>query len=270
MTILQVPMAFIKKDFLNEVSYKLSFLLQFAGIFFSIITFYFLSKLVGTNMNSSLRPYGGDYFSFIIIGFAFTHYLQTSLQGFSSSIRETQLMGIMEVLLTTSTKLSTIIISSSLYKFLFTSLRIFFFIIVGTTLFSIDISKANYAAAIVILLFTITSFSCIGIIAASFIVVFKKGDPIAWLVTSLSWLLGGVYYPVSILPKWLQNISYILPITYSLKGIRLALLQGYSFYQLQKYIYALMIFTIILLPASLYIFRSAVKKAMVDGSLTQY
>lgn len=267
---LQVPISFIKKDLLTETSYKLHFIMQFAGIFFSTVSFFFLSKLVGNNIGGALKPYGGDYFSFVLIGFAFTHYLRVSLQGFSSSIRENQLMGIMEILLVADTKLSTIIISSSLYKFLFTSIQILVFLLLGVLVFSIDISNANYVAAVIIILLTITSFSCIGIISASFIIVFKRGDPISWIVTSLSWLLGGVYYPVSILPPWLQKFSYILPITYSLEGMRMALLKGYSFQQLLPNILALCIFTLLMLPLSLYIFQLAVKKAKVDGTLTQY
>jgi ABC-2 type transport system permease protein len=133
-----------------------------------------------------------------------------------------------------------------------------------------NITGANYLAAIVILILTITSFSCLGIISASFIMVFKKGDPISWIITSLSWLIGGVYYPVSILPQWLQKFSYFLPITYSLEGMRMALLQGYSFQQLLSNILALFFFTIVMLPASLYTFKFAVTKAKINGTLAQY
>lgn len=267
---LQVPFSFLKKDFLNEISYKFHFVLQFVGIFISTVTFYFLSKLVGNNVVDALKPYGGDYFSFVLIGFAFTHYLRVSLEEFSRSIRENQLMGIMEILLVADTRLSTIIVSSSLYKFLFTSFQILIFLFMGVFFFKIDISNANYFAAIVIIILTISSFSCIGIISASFIMVFKRGDPISWAVTYVSWLLGGVYYPVSILPAWLQKFSYLLPITYSLEGMRMALLQGYSFQQLMPNILALSVFTALMLPVSLFVFRKAVNKAKVDGTLTQY
>ena len=106
-------------------------------------------------MNSALEPYGGDYFSFVLIGFAFTHYLRVSLQGFSKSIRQNQLMGIMELLLVTDTKLSTLIVSSSLYKFLFTSIQILIFLVLGIFIFSINISNANYAAAFVFIIIRI-------------------------------------------------------------------------------------------------------------------
>lgn len=267
---LAVPWAFLKRDLRNETSYKFQFFMQLAGILFSTVTFYFLSKLVGTKFNEYLKPYGGDYFSFVLIGVAFSHYLHVSLQGFSKVIREAQVLGIMEPLLVTDTSIETIIISSSLYNFLLTSLRVLIFLLLGVVVFSMDISRGNYAGAAIILLLTIPSFSCLGIISASFIMVMKKGDPLSWLFSSLSWLIGGVYYPVSILPRWMQYAADLLPIRHSLEGMRLALLQGYSIRQLAPSIVPLFIFIAIMLPLSLMIFRLAVKKAKVDGTLTQY
>ncbi len=267
---LAIPWAFLKRDLRNESSYKLHFFMQMAGILFSTVTFYFLSKLIGTKFNAYLKPYGGDYFSFVLIGIAFSHYLQVSLQGFSKVIREAQVMGILEPLLVTQTRVETIILSSTLYNFLLTSLRVMVFLLLGALVFSMDISNGNFPGALLILLLTIPSFSCLGIISASFIMVMKKGDPLSWLFSSVSWLIGGVYYPVAILPQWMQHLAYLLPIRHSLEGMRMALLQGYSLKQLLPSIIPLLVFSAIMLPLSLLIFRFAVRKAKIDGTLTQY
>jgi ABC-2 type transport system permease protein len=100
--------------------------------------------------------------------------------------------------------------------------------------------------------------------------VLKRGDPLNWVFTNLSWVLGGVFYPVTVLPDWVQKISYLLPITYSLEGMRGALLKGYTIRGLLPDIIPLLIFTVIMLPSSVWIFQYAVKRAKVDGSLMQY
>ena len=171
---------------------------------------------------------------------------------------------------TSSAMIQAIILSSSLYSFLWTSLRVVVFLVLGVFVFGVDISNANYGAALVIMLLTITSFSSLGILSASFIMIFKRGDPIAWIFTSASWLLGGVYYPITVLPDWLQRFSYMLPITYSLEGMRLALIRGYPFGALARNIYALIIFTVVMLPISVLVFRYAVRRAKMAGSLAQY
>ncbi len=100
--------------------------------------------------------------------------------------------------------------------------------------------------------------------------VIKRGDPVTWIFTSLSWLLGGVIYPISILPDWLQKFSHLLPITYCLEGMRLALLKGLSTSALLPDISVLALFSVVLLPLSVGLFGYAVKRAKIEGSLTHY
>ena len=87
---------------------------------------------------------------------------------------------------------------------------------------------------------------------------------------STSELFGGVLFPIAVLPEWLQNVSHILPITYSLNGMRHALLQGYSLHALAPDITALIVFSVVLVPLGLLTFKYAVKKAKADGTLVQY
>jgi ABC-2 type transport system permease protein len=90
------------------------------------------------------------------------------------------------------------------------------------------------------------------------------------LFNATSSFLGGIYYPVTILPGWLQFFSYLLPVTYALRGMRLALLQGASTGAILPDILVLALFSVLLMPASLSAFRFAVRRAKVDGSLSQY
>lgn len=268
--ILRKALVFIKRDFLQSTSYRFSFFLQLFTIFFSVLTFYFIARLFEGVSIPSLELYGGDYFSFVLIGIAFSTYLWTGLGSFSGSIRNEQMMGTLEAMLVTPTRISLIILFSSLWNFIFTSFRVLIYLLMGVLLFNINMGSANILAALLILVLTIICFSSLGIISASFIIIFKQGDPINWIFSTGSGLLGGVFYPIAILPAWLQNLSYILPITYSLRAMRQALLQGSSFEILAPDISALVLFSITMLPVSIIIFRYATIKARMDGSLTQY
>jgi ABC-2 type transport system permease protein len=268
--VLKKPFAFIKRDFLNEISYRLSFIMQVFGILVSVLTFYFLARLFGQAVVPYLKPYGGDYFSFVIIGVAFSNYQEVAMNSLSRSIRDAQMTGTLEALLVTQTEIPTIILSSSLYSFIFTSLRVFAYLLLGSLFFGMDISHANFFSAVIIFILTIVSLSSFGIISASFVMVFKRGDPITWLLVSISWFLGGVYYPISVLPPWLLRLSYLLPITHSLEGMRLCLLKGASLAEIYPNVLALLAFSVITLPISVTIFRYAVNQAKKDGSLTQY
>jgi ABC-2 type transport system permease protein len=262
--------SFIRRDFRVNVSYRLAFLLRFLGLFFSVALYYFIAELIGGAAIPQLESYGGDYFAFLLIGIALSGYLGTSLGSFSGVIRREQVTGTLEMMLLTPTRLSTIIISSSLWSFLLTSINVFLYLLLGVLLFGLDLGRGNWPAALLVLALTILCFSSLGVIAAAFIMVLKRGDPVTWAFGMLSNLLGGVYYPVTIMPQSLQYLSYLLPVTYSLRAMRHALLMGYSFVELLPDIAVLSLFCLVLLPLSLISFRYAVHRAKVEGSLTHY
>ena len=259
-------LAFLERDFRIELSYRFSFLLSLAGVVFSVAIFFFLGKIVDP---AAVADVADDYFSFVLVGIAMAMYLRTGLGSFAESVREEQMMGTLEAMMSTPTSLTTIILSSSLWRFLFTSVSVLAFLVVGL-FFGVSFAGANFIAALLLLILTIAAYAALGIISASFIIVFKRGDPINWVVSSLSILVGGVFYPVSVLPEWLRFISRLLPITWALDGIRGALLKGEGFSSLWQEFAALAIIAAVLMPLSLVLFRLAVHYARKAGTLVKY
>lgn len=264
------PLAFLKRDFLIDISYRFSFVLQFAGIFVSSLTFFFLSRLIGTGVANQMEPYGGNYFSFVLIGIAFTDYLSVSLGEFSGQIRSAQVMGTLEALLVAPTSISTILFSSTLYNFFFTSLRVIIYLAIGILIFGINLHFSSVTAFVLVMILTILAFSGIGLLSAAFIIVFKQGSPISWAMGTASGLLGGVFYPVSVLPPWLIPLSNLLPITHALEAMRLVLLKGAPLADIYREILILSFFVVLLLPAGLLSFRYGLKIARREGSLIHY
>lgn len=267
---MSVATAFLKRDLSQDLSYRLSFLLQLGNIFFSVAIFYFMTRLFGGAMAPNLENYGGDYFSFVLIGLAFTGFLGLSLSNFAQSIREGQMMGTLEIMLLSPTRLSTILLSSSLWSYLLATIRVVAYLLVGALIFGASLGKANIVAAVLVMLMSIASFSGIGILSAAVVLLAKKGDPVAWLFGGASSLLAGVYYPISVLPNWLEPLSRVLPLTYALDAMRLAMLQGYSIYELRFDLLVLSGFSLILTPLAFLVFRKALNRAKMEGSLIQY
>ncbi|NOR15641.1 MAG: ABC transporter permease, partial [Candidatus Aminicenantes bacterium] len=91
--------SFLKRDVLNAASYKFAFVSSFIGIFLTSATFYFIAKLLSGSQSEALSPYGGDYFSFVIVGVAFSGLLGILQEGLPGIIRSAQMTGILESLL---------------------------------------------------------------------------------------------------------------------------------------------------------------------------
>jgi ABC-2 type transport system permease protein len=128
----------------------------------------------------------------------------------------------------------------------------------------------NIPGLVCVFLLTAACFISLGILSASFILVYKMGNPISWIFGSVSGLLGGVLFPVSVLPPWVRWLSYLLPVTHSLEGVRRSLLASVHFSQILPSIGALAAFSGALMPLSLIVFRLALRKAKKDGTLTQF
>ncbi|NUM48131.1 MAG: ABC transporter ATP-binding protein/permease [Anaerolineales bacterium] len=262
--------AFLQRDWHMETSYRLAFLLDFISIFFSVAVFYFVGELIGVQTAPFLAEFGGDYFAFVLVGIAFSRYFGVGISSFASNLRQAQTTGTLEAMLATPTPLSTIILSSSLWNFGFATLQVLAYLFVGWLFLDVPIGQGNLLAAVLILLLSIVVFSSLGILAASFVMVLKRGDPITWAFNVLFTLLGGVYYPITILPAWMQTLSTFLPVTYGLQAMRLALLQDAPWAAILPEIIPLALFGLVLLPLSLFAFRFAVRRARQDGSLAHF
>jgi ABC-2 type transport system permease protein len=93
--------------------------------------------------------------------------------------------------------------------------------------FSVDLSNANLAGAAIILLVGSVSFLGFGIMAAVLPLLFpERGEEMTFVISSILLLVSGVYYPISVLPDWMEPLATVSPATYVLEGMRAALLEG--------------------------------------------
>ncbi|MDA3898251.1 MAG: ABC transporter permease [Desulfobacteraceae bacterium] len=262
---------FLVRDIRNHFSYRLAFTLQFINIVPVVIMFFYLSRLVDQSVvPDSLEPYGGKYFPFVLVGIAFQNYLSVALMNFSASIREAQLSGTLETVMASPISLPVFLMGSTAYSFVFNAIRILLFLACGAFLFHFPISLTQLLLASIILILTIGAFSSLGILSAAFILIFKKGDPINWLINVSSWLLGGVYYPVNILPDWMQRIAAAIPMTHSLEAFRQCFLGTIQWSSMGFHLGILTVWAAIGLPISFLCFRYALDHCRMAGSRAHY
>jgi ABC-2 type transport system permease protein len=268
--------AFVWKDFLIEVSYKSAFVLHLGGIIFSVGIWFFFAGFLQANLNEGITALtGGNLFAFILFGVAPYSYQQVSLTAFAHRFREEQVTGTLEAMLVCPTRTPLVIFGSALFDFLFTTLRIFLYVLVGLAFASftarpIELHAAGAGAAFLIFALMVATSVGVGIMAAAFVMYFKKGEVLVTLISSASALLGGVFFPTGALPGAIQPFSALLPISYTTDGVRRALLEGEGIGALATHIEVLALFAAVLLPLGLIVFRLALRGARRDGTLVQY
>jgi ABC-2 type transport system permease protein len=267
---LSKAIAFLKKDFLLESSYRFAFFFNFFGILISVLSYYFIDILFGKKIAPQLEAFGDTYFSYVFLGMAFFSFAGTGLSSFAGRVQREQVEGTLESILMTPTGIKTILLSICLWNILVAIFDLLVYIALAAFIFKISFSSINIVATGVILLLAVVSFSGLGLLSASFIVVFKRGNPLGWIINGLEGVLGGVYFPTTVFPQWLQVLAGCLPITYAIRALQWTVYRGSSLNQLAGEVTALCLFSATLPVLSVLAFRGAFRKARRDGTLSQF
>jgi len=134
--------------------------------------------------------------------------------------------------------------------------------------FRLDLSEANLGAALLVL--TVASFSFLGfgtMVAVLPLMSPEKGSQIAGIVEGILLMVSGVYYETSVLPGWMQAISVFSPATYTLRGMRRALLEGSGLGGLTDCLIPLAVMGIVLIPLGLQVFHWGERYCKRTGKL---
>lgn len=260
--------AFFWRDFAIARGYRGALVLETIEALFGVATFFYLSRFVESPELERALPSGSNYFAFALVGFAFFDYLSVALSAFDSSIEEARQNRTLEALLVTQTPLTVILAGSAAYPFLALALRTCVYLGWGALFFGFVPKAANWPGALLILAASILAFVGLGVLSASYQILFKRGNPAKWVVLGVSGLVGGMMYPVTVLPGPLRLLARLIPVTYSLEGMRAALLAGTGWSGLWRSLVALLIFAVVLIPLSFVVFSWALRRTKITGTLT--
>lgn len=150
------------------------------------------------------------------------------------------------------------------YSLIFTAI----ILAVTVLLFEIDLSNANLLGGTLMMLSGSLSFIGVGIVGSVLPLLFpERGSQMTHVIIAVLLLVSGVYYPVEVLPGFLQKMAIFSPATYVLDGTRRALLEGTSTLELWPYIWPTLIMGLIAVPVGLWVFRQAERYAKRTGKL---
>jgi ABC-2 type transport system permease protein len=248
----------------------MSSVLQGLGLFVPLIGFYFLDRTFSQVHVPAIERFGGNYITWLLVGVALASFSGLALGLITGPLRGAQVRGTLEALLMTRASLPMIMVGWSIYPLTRALIGMTIALIGGSIIVGISITDANVAAAALIILLMIVIMGSIGLLAASFTLVFKQSDPFTALFLLATGLLSGAVYPVEVLPGALQAVGRALPQTHAIEGLRLAVLQGGGISNLLDELGILAIYAAVLLPIGLLTLKVAVRQAKIDGSLAHY
>ena len=158
------------------------------------------------------------------------------------------------------------LIGMGVYAVLYGLVRAAAVFVAVVTFIGIEVPNANYSSAVALLAIASVSFIGVGMMTAVLPLVSpEKGTQLGFVAQGLMLVVSGVYYPVSVLPEWMQWISKISPATYALRGCRAAIVDGAGLAWAD--VWPLLVIGAVSIPLGLAVFKAGERYAKKNGKL---
>jgi ABC-2 type transport system permease protein len=204
-----------------------------------------------------------------MVGAIFWNYLSVVFSWIAETISVERWEGTLEYTMMAPIRRSTQLIGSTAYAIVYGLIHTAAILIVLVLFFpQLNLAQANPITAVCFILLGSFSFVGIGMMAAILPLLYvERGAQMTFVLQSCLLLVSGVYYPITILPAWMQVLSHLSPATYVLEGVRAGLIDGVPITDLWADVWPLLIMGVTLIPLGLWAFGRAERYAKQTGKL---
>ena len=208
------------------------------------------------------------YMTFLLIGALIWSYLSMIFDILSETVQWERWEGTIEYTFMSPTSRVTHLLGMGVYAIVYGIIRTALVLGVAMLAFDLDLGNANYVAAVVVLAVCSISLVGFGVVAAVMPLLSpEKGQQVTYIVSALLLLVSGVYYPVNVLPDWMQRLAAVSPVTYGLEGTRAALRDGAGVVELWSSIWPLLVMGAVFVPLGIWVFHLGERYAKRTGKL---
>ncbi|MGI8873770.1 MAG: ABC transporter permease [Egibacteraceae bacterium] len=257
--------AFATRDLLITRSYRFALLSDLVSAITGLLLYFFISR---TFEGATPESLGGSpsYFAFAAVGAAVTAVIHSALAATAVGIRQEQLTGTLEAITSQPVSPAGLAIGMTALPFVTAPLRAGIYLVLADVLLGLDLAGANLGGALAVLVASTLALSGLGIASAAMVIVVKRGDIIAGFASFAIGLLSGAFFPISVLPNWVEPFAKALPTRFAFDGLRAALFGG----EWVDDTLILLAVAAVLLPLSLLAFGAALAFAKRAGSIAEY
>src|SRR5207302_2753895 len=116
MVLLRRIWAFVARDWLVTVSYRMQFFLRVLSVLIAVTTLFFISKIFAGFTDSRFAEWH-DPLAAWLTGLAVLNYFMTGFSSLANAIRQEQMQGTLESVLMTPISVPTVVVASSAWDF---------------------------------------------------------------------------------------------------------------------------------------------------------
>ncbi len=256
----------MRRDYLVSRSYRLSLLLDAVVGVLNLLIFFFISRTFTSDPAADLAG-APSYFAFAAVGVALSLVVTGASARVALRMREEQLTGTLEALAAQPVTSIEMSLGLAGFHFVFAMGRATLYLVVADIWLGLDFSRAHWPGFILVLLATAVVMLSIGIVLAALVLLFRRAQALIGLATLALTLLGGAYFPITVLPGWLEPLARVVPTRFAYDGMRGALFRGEDW---GAPTLVLIGFGALGLPAAVLLFDLSLRLARRRGSLALY
>lgn len=257
-------LAVMRRDLHVYMSYRTRLVSQVLTALFSLTLFYYVSRLVHINGLSS-----DAYFGFVVVGISLISVLYSCF-SIPELVRQELIAGTFDRLLLSPFGAIRSVLAMTLFPMAYSFVLATITLGLGCVVFGLHLHWSTVPTALPVMVLVLFAFLPFGVLFAALTVVIKQGNVgTSWVVAMLS-IVGGLYFPVSLLPGWLQTIAKLQPFTAATDLLRHLLVDSSLGESPETALLKLIGFAAVLLPVSIYALDRAIRFGQRRGTIIEY
>jgi ABC-2 type transport system permease protein len=258
-------MAVMRRDLTVFLSYRTRLVSQALTSVFSLTLFYYVSRLV--HVSGFASP--AAYFGYVVVGIALVSVLYSCF-SIAEMVRQELVAGTFERLLLSPFGAIRSVIAMTLFPLLYAFVMAGITLGIGWAVFGLQLHWSTVPLSVPAMLLALLAFLPFGLLFAAITVATKQGSVgTSWVIALIS-IVGGLYFPVTLLPQWAQTTSQMQPFTPATEMLRHFLVGSPQTTSTGTAVAKLLVFSAILLPASLYALHRAIRLGQRRGTIIEY
>ncbi|GAA0442431.1 hypothetical protein Aca07nite_63260 [Actinoplanes capillaceus] len=252
--------AYIRIDLVEERMFPASTIMRYLAVVFPVLLYYF---------QSTFLTISDELFMTMLIGAAVIAGLQDALTGLTGRLNFAMERGTLETYLVEPVPWALIPVAMNIWRSVTGALLACVMVALGWLLGG-PVHAPGIPAALLVLFLGILACNALGSFAASFILLFKRGEPVVMLYSLAASVLGGALFPIEVLPVWIRWASYLVPHSYVIAAERRLLMPGMPAEGLSPLAATLILagFTVVTFVAGLFVFDRSLRLARRLGILS--
>jgi ABC-2 type transport system permease protein len=251
----------------NQYSRKVSHILEIVSIVISLFVYFYISKAFSSSVDDAISSFGGSYFDYVVFGEIFMmlplYFLDAPYKKIKSSIVE----GSFDIYLSLPITLNRLIFILCSWNLVQVLKRVILTFLIASLFFDFSMNYASLPQLIILQIVSILPFLGLGLCVSCLILFFGRGESALGYLNTIISISAGSFFPLSVLPQWLQDSSRLLsPFTILLENSRYILNSPLGLMDFSKVVFVLLVWGCFIFLGR-YLLKRAINSYRKNGKL---